>query len=247
MTHGENSRGPERTGTGVIRETAEPFEYFVEFLTVKHVPQLASLQHAILEVAPKPLPLYVRDEQFFGKCASECGCVVGAWHGNRLIGYALLYIPQHDEENYGTDLGLPDAELRYVGHLAGSGVEPLYRGNKIQSLLVDGRASFAERAGYYHVCGEVLPSNIISIQNHLSCGYFLKGFKIDRIDPSVDNYILHRDTRVSLRRTGDISYGSVTDIEWDRQMLADGRWGFEVEKPHGAWALACGKFEVTPR
>ena len=153
MTPGENLRGTERAGTGVIRETAEPFEYFVEFLTVKHVPQLASLQHVILEVAPKPLPLYVRDEPFFAKCASECGCVVGAWHGDRLIGYAVLYVPRHGEENYGTDLGLPDDELRYVGHLAGSGVEPLYRGNKIQSLLVDARAVFAESAGYYHVCG----------------------------------------------------------------------------------------------
>ena len=230
------------TGSGTIRETGEPFRFSVGFLADHDADRLLRLQGEILEVAPKPLPLYVRDREFFARCASECGCVVGAWHEDRLIGYAVLHVPRAGEENYGAQLKLSKTELDHVGHLGGSGVHPRYRGNRIQSRMVELRRAYAHAAGYYHMCGEVLPTNIMSIQNHLARGYFLKGFKVDHFGLSV--YLLHGDARESPRRldTGDAPETPVGDVAAYRRMLDGGWWGFDVTRRDDAWYLAYGKF-----
>lgn len=202
-----------------------------------------ALQRAILDAASKPLPLYVRDRDFFARCAAERGCVAAACHGDRLMAYAVLYVPQPGEENYGVELDLPQSELAHVSHLAGSGVHPLYRGNRLQSRLVDLRCSYAHAAGYYHMCGEVLPTNVISIRNHLERGYFLKGFKVDRFDLSV--YLLHRDTRVSPKplRGVDRPESSIDDAATYRRLLAEGYWGFRVARRAEGWRVVYGRFE----
>jgi GNAT superfamily N-acetyltransferase len=230
------------SGEGTIRETGDPFAFSLRFLTGRDAAEVYRLQQRVLEVAPRPLPLYVRDREFFARCAVERGCVVGAWHEDELIGYAVLHVPLPGEENYGAQLRLPDAELGHVGHLGGSGVHPRYRGNKIQSRMVDLRRAYAHAAGYHHMCGEVLPSNIISIRNHLDRGYFLKGFKIDRFELSV--FLLHSDTRGSPRRLDetDMPEAPIDDTATYRRMLQAGRWGFRVTKRDDRWNLCYGRF-----
>ena len=230
------------TGAGIIRKTGEPFECSFGFLSAVDIDRICQLQSEVLAVAPSPLPLYVREHDFFAKCIEGRGCIVGAQHGENLIGYAVLCIPGSGEENYGVELGFAQSELEHVGHLAGSGVHPDYRGNGLQSCLVDLRGFYALSAGYHHLCGEVLPGNAISIQNHLSNGYFLKGFKIDRFDLSV--YILHCDMRVEPELADDnkTTEAPIHDVATYRRMMDAGLWGFGITDRDGTPHITYGKF-----
>jgi len=187
------------------------------------------LHRIIIATLPQPLLLYERPPEFFVDCTGDCGCVFGAFHGDRVIAYAALYRPRPGEENYGNDLGLPQTELPHVGHLAGSAVDPEYRGNGLQRALVQLRTEFARRTRVRHMCGEVLPQNVISIANHLAKGFFLKAEKIDRV--GLTCYLL--DRRVDVERLAgsapsDIVERSARDPEACCEVLRSGRWGFEV-------------------
>ena len=163
-------------GAGTIRNTGEPFEYRIRLLGDSDVDEICRLHRLILNSLPDQLLLYERDSDFFAGCVRGQGCVVGALAGDALVGYATMWFPGPGDDNYGTYLDLPRDELPHVAHLAGSSIHPRFRGNGLQLQLLRLRTAFASGAGYYHQCGEVLPGNVISIENHLSCGYFLKDF-----------------------------------------------------------------------
>ena len=240
MPRSEKGRAITVVGNGVLKHTGEPFQYRLGFVTGDDAASVVRLQGQILSVAPKPLPLHVREEKYFKQCAGESGCIVGAWHGDRLIAYSVLDVLSEREENYGALVGIPTDELHCVGHAAGSAVHPDYRGNNLHKSMIVLRNDFALANGYVHVCGEVLPTNVASIRNCLSRGFFLKGFKVDKF--GLNAYLLHKDLRVALQLTDEpTKEWDINDVEWYRRMLDDGYWGFRLAK-RGDWLLTCGRF-----
>ena len=229
-------------GYGTIRESDERFRYTIRVLNRDHVEQVWTLQQTVLAPLSPPLPLYVRDQAFFLRCMKEVGCVVGALHEGRLIAYATLHAPESEEENLGVDLDLPDSELRYVAHLAGSAVDPVYRGNHLQSHLVDLREAFARQAGFRHLCGEVVPDNSISIGNHLTLGYLLKGFRIDCLGEP--NFVLDKELRRQPRLLTpfDLRETVVDDVVGFLAMIRDGRWGFRTVNRQNGPHIVFGRF-----
>ena len=242
MTQLDLVRQTVATGSGTVRNSGEPFEYTVRYLTPHDIEQLGMLQHAVLRVLPPPIPIYVRDAVFFHRCITERGCVAGAWHGDRLVGYATLHVPENRDENYGVDLGLPEEELPYTAHLAGSAVHADYRGNHLQARLAELRDTFAREAGFRHLCGEVYPSNFVSIQNHLNVGYFLRGFRIDcHGDP---NFMLHKELNHQPRLLDphDLRESEADDVTRYRVLLQEGRWGFRAVVKDGTGSIVFGHF-----
>ena len=234
-------------GAGTIRDTGEPFEYRIRLLGDSDVDEICRLHRLILNSLPDQLLLYERDSDFFEGCVRGQGCVVGALAGEALVGYATMSFPGPGDDNYGTCLDLPRDELPHVAHLAGSSIHPRFRGNGLQLQLLRLRTAFASGAGYYHQCGEVLPGNVISIENHLSCGYFLKGFRIDdfRFDQEgVPHFILHQDTRRQPRRKESVNPldSSIDDIAIYHRRLDEGLWGFRVFYKARGPRLAFGLF-----
>ncbi len=231
------------SGNGTIRRTGEPFAYSVRFLEPADIGLLLGLHREVLAAMPEPLLLYERDHSFYHQCTTNSGCVVGAFHDKAMIGYAALFTPGPEDENYGTFLGLEEADLRRVGHLAGSAVHPDYRGNRLQRLLVDVRGAYAHKAGWHHLCGEVLPSNVISIVNHLSKGYYLEGFRIDCF--GLPCFILHNDmsSSPSLVPGREVVELPLKNMDGYQEMMREGRWGFEVVKPCGVYHIRFGLFE----
>ncbi len=234
-------RHREIPGRGTFRAGGGPFRYTIRVLAPEHADEVWRLQEKVLEPLDPPLPLYVREPEFFRRCMTESGCVVGAFHQGRLVAYATLHAPGRTEENLGADLGLSSAELPFVAHLAGSAVDPDYRGNHLQSVLVELRETFAREAGFRHLCGEVIPGNAVSIRNHLSVGYYLKAFRIDRLGEP--NFVLDKELRgprpllpVSLTEA------RVDDVEEYRRMMRDGRWGFRTTERDGATWISFGRF-----
>jgi len=227
---------------GYFRGSGEPFPYVVRLLGADDVDRLMELHEEIIASLPDPLILYRRDACFFRECVTE-GCVAGALDGERLFAYAALFVPGLARTNYGRDLGLEGDELMAVGHLAGSAVAPPYRGNRLQRELVALRNRYAVRSGRHHMCGEVVPTNVISIINHLAEGFYLSGHRID--DYGDRCYVLHADLRHEPSRVpGDETVEiPVSDIAGYVELIADGRWGYRVEKRDEVWHLLFGRFE----
>ena len=171
------------------------------------------------------------------------GCVAGAYHGPRLISYAALFVPGLDPGNYGRDLGLEGEDLLAVGHLAGSAVSVPYRGNRLQRELVALRNRYALRSRRHHMCGEVVPGNVISIINHLAEGFYLTGHRIDDFGDRC--YVLHADLRHEPRRVPDDVALETDPSDLDRyvELVDDGRWGFEVDRREDGYHLRYGRFE----
>lgn len=241
-THLDDLRRTELPGYGVLRESGRRFRYSVRVLDSHHVDEVLGLQEIVLSPLRPPLPLYVRDQEFFLKCIDEIGCVVGALHEGRLIAYATLHAPGVHGENLGTDLGLTGGALNSVAHLAGSAVHPAYRGNRLQSRLVELREEFARQAGFEHLCGEVIPGNSISIRNHLAVGYFLKAFRIDRLGEP--NFVLDKELQCGapMLRPCELAEASTDDIRGFREMMRRGRWGFRTADRALGTVIEFGRF-----
>ena len=93
------------------------------------------------------------------------GQVIGAWQGRALVAYGVL---QHDLLAYDDPravLGLP-AEAR-VGKLAGAAVEPAWRGQGLQRVLITQRMAAAAGATVFATAA---PGNPASWRSLLACG-----------------------------------------------------------------------------
>lgn len=228
-------------GRGRFRSGGEPFEYESRLLSTSDIDGLVELHEEVMDSLRDPLLLYRRDADFFHECVTE-GCVAGALHGARIIAYAALFVPGLERTNYGRDLGLDGDELLAVGHLAGSAVSPPYRGNRLQRELVALRNCYASRSGQHHMCGEVVPTNVISIINHLSQGFFLSGHRIDDFGDRC--FVLHADLRREPRRVADdpVVEAPISDLERYVELVDGGRWGFEVVKEETGYSIRYGHF-----
>ena len=242
----EQVRSATFSGTGTMQDSGDRFSYTVRFLFPDDVGLLHQLHRDVLAALPSPLLLYGRDRDFFAQCVGERGCVAGAFQNGRLLGYAAGWTPRTGQDNYGNDIGLASDQLPHVAHLAGSCIHPEYRGNRLHSQLVCLRSALLHAEGYYHQCGEVLPRNVFSIKNHLACGYYLKGFRIDDFrfdDQGVPHFLLHRDTRSEPQRKDEANppESLIDDIPKYRRMLDEGRWGYRIrcldEQPHLAYGI----------
>ena len=234
-------------GEGTIRDSGERFGYTIRLLGDSDLDELCRLHRVILDCLPDRFLLYERDIDFFAGCVRDQGCVVGAFDGANLVGYATMLFPGPGDENYGSYLELPGNELRHVAHLAGSSIHPRYRGNGLQLRLLHLRTAFAAGAGYYHQCGEVLPGNVISIENHLSCGYYLKGFRVDDFrfsQQGVPHFMLHLDARRQPKRreASGLLDSPIDDIVAYRRRLEEGYWGFRVSHKQRRAYLDFGLF-----
>lgn len=237
-------------GAGVVQSSSRHFSYVLRYLKESDIPAVVELHGTIVESLPSRLLLYHRDREFFAACIAE-GCVAAAFDGDRAVGYSAASVPRSAEDNYGVDLGLSRDELARVAHLSGSAVLPDYRGNGIQARLLQMRAAFMHSSGFHHQAGEVLPKNIVSIQNHLIAGYYLKGYRVDDFrfdDKGVPHFLLHMDTRTDpMREDSPDRQFPVDDIERYREMIRDGYWGCRIDFVSNVAQLLCARFTNRPR
>ena len=112
------------------------------------------------------------------ECLKEPHYTIGAYHNGKLIGFAVLYVPDAGKENLGKDIGLDDKDLDKVANIKLVIVRPDYRGNGLQKILTDKLEDEAKRKGFKVLCVTVSPDNIFSRRNIEESGYIFHSQKL---------------------------------------------------------------------
>ena len=105
------------------------------------------------------------------------GWGLGCYYQNRMIGYIMIQVTNHDEnENYPKLIGFDSQKIAETACHRGAGVHPDYRGNHLQIILQDTAANLLKKSGSskYVMC-TVSPENIVSRNNIFASGYVCRG------------------------------------------------------------------------
>lgn len=95
---------------------------------------------------------------------------LGAWHGNVLAAFSILYFPEEDEDLSLSLTGVDRAGLRAANYKLCI-VRPAFRGSGLQYRLGTALDPFARRAGAGLLCATVSPHNRHSMENIRKMGY----------------------------------------------------------------------------
>jgi len=82
----------------------------------------------------------------------------------------------------------------------------------------------------------------VSIRNHLSVGYRLKAFRIDRFgDP---NFVLDKELQPGAYSLSSIEWreSATNDVPGFRRMMRVGLWGFRTVDRRGGMNIVFGRF-----
>jgi len=114
---------------------------------------------------------------------AETGVAAG-----RLIGYGVLLTVLADGEDAGVRIGLGSNDG--LAKIAGTGVDPGFRGRGLQKALVRRRIEQAGNLGFRHVFATAAPGNTVSWRNLMAEGFAIVDVVLAY--GSLERYLLHR-------------------------------------------------------
>lgn len=185
---------------------------------------------------------------FFESVFAERGAVVGAIvpgsdaetgvSGGRLVGYGVLLTVLADGEDAGVRIGLGGNDG--LAKIAGTGVDPGFRGWGLQKALVRRRIERAGNLGFRHVFATAAPANTVSWRNLMAEGFAIVDVVLAY--GSLERYLLHRPVAVRAGTPGDAAaqtWCRADRTEDVRAVLATGLVG-PLWREHGPEGLAIG-------
>ena len=141
-----------------------------EKLSLDSIPMLLEIQEEAFEVLPSPELLRRNTYETLAVCFNRDSLVLGAYVGEEIAGFGILYAAGRDEENLAYSLdGCENPECYANAKLVI--VRPRFRGLGIQRLLIDRMVDFAKNKGFWGVCATVSPKNNYSAANLSRCGF----------------------------------------------------------------------------
>ncbi len=108
--------------------------------------------------------------------------------GGRLIGYGVLLTALADGEDAGVRIGLGGNQG--LAKIAGTGVDPGFRGRGLQRALLRRRIERAGNLGFGHVFATAAPANTVSWRNLMAEGFAIVDVVLAY--GSLERYLLHR-------------------------------------------------------
>jgi len=185
---------------------------------------------------------------FFESVFAERGAVVGAIvpgsdaetgvAGGGLIGYGVLLTVLADGEDAGVRIGLGGNDG--LAKIAGTGVDPGFRGLGLQKALVRRRIERAGNLGFRHVFATAAPANTVSWRNLMAEGFAIVDVVLAY--GSLERYLLHRPVAVRAGMPGGAAaqtWCRADCTEDVRAVLATGLVG-PLWREHGPEGLAIG-------
>lgn len=103
-------------------------------------------------------------------CLLPPHAALGAWHGDTLAAFSILYFPEEQEDLSLSLTGVDRAGLRAANYKLCI-VRPAFRGNGLQYRLGLALERYAKEAGVWLLCATVSPHNSRSMENIRKMGY----------------------------------------------------------------------------
>ncbi len=217
--------------------------YEMRFIDESYLKDILDLQETIVrKLTDKEIFRARSPDQLSHLFQKECS-FIGIFTDEGLIAYNGIDFPVFGEDNFGSDVSLPEEELDKVAHLATVAVHPDYRGNSLQKRMQSIHLRAIQDMGFEHVCCMVSPKNRASLQNIFSCGLAIKALKIKfgwRL-----RYIMHR----SLSRPGAIGPEEVrvrsSDIQGQIDLLGRGLLGYQMVVLPDGFEISYGRASTS--
>ncbi|MCR5821922.1 MAG: hypothetical protein K6F85_03265 [Bacteroidales bacterium] len=132
--------------------------------------EVVALEAEVADAVGNLALLRRNSREMFASCLSSPHYAVGAWVGERLVAFAIMYVPiDGDPEDLAPLMekptGLPSANYKLVV------VKPSFRGHKLQCRLGAMIEIEALGRGIRQLCATVSPLNSPSLHNLLSMGF----------------------------------------------------------------------------
>jgi len=201
-------------------------DYEMRFLDENATRDVFILQESIIRSLLEPEIFKGHNRDYLQELLLQERSAIGVLTDDGLIAYNLIHIPLDNKDNLGTDLNFSDSELKRVIHLQASAVHPAYRGNALQTRMIQTHLAVIRGLGFEHVCCTVSPRNPISLRNFLAAGFQIRALK-----PKFDGwwrFIMHYNTFLAAAFGKEEIKINGSDIHGQLSLLDRGFFGFEI-------------------
>lgn len=149
-----------------------PFnEFTIKKCTAEDLDEIVKIQTEALAGLPSADILRENTIEMLKECLAPPHYTVGAWYGDVLAGFSVLYYPQDDKENLAINLQGVDIDGLKNANNKLCIVRQEFRGNALQyelGLIVE---RHAVETGIKVLCATVSPKNRYSMNNMSRLGY----------------------------------------------------------------------------
>jgi GNAT superfamily N-acetyltransferase len=137
---------------------------------LEQLDEIIDMERETIEILPQPDMLRRNSLEMWRCCLQPPHRCIGVWVGEKMVAFAVLYIPLEDSEEDLSPLlfhrvDTPSANYKICI------VRPEWRGNHLQVLLGRCLEDEARRRGIRVLCSTASPKNEASIRSLLQLGY----------------------------------------------------------------------------
>ena len=214
-------------------EDAKHADIVLRFLTENDLDRLFETHLEIIQTLSHPHLLRPDAKEFMAAHLTRRGRTIGAFAGDRLVGYAVVSFPMRDSDNLGSSAGLSAEEKLRVAHFDGTGVVKQYRGRRIPRFMNKFRAGYAACTGYTHLMVTCAPMNIPNLKNLMAVGFGVVDFtvKYGGMDRLVAYCNLQRP--FSVQEENMAHHVSIKDRDGLKAAIDEKRLGLALGEKHG--------------
>ena len=141
--------------------------------TLSSFETILSMQEKTLAALPDKEILRRNTPEMLKECLTAPNVTLGAWDGDRLAAFSVLYFPHNQEEDLSLCLEGVDTEGLKAANYKLCIVDEDYRGNSLQYQLAMRLERYALSAGVRILCSTASPNNLYSTRNIRKAGYTL--------------------------------------------------------------------------
>lgn len=215
--------------------TNECEEYTTSLLTKDSLNEVIELQLLVYDGIDNKEILYLDSYEAMYEDLKNGAKIIGVRNSKgKLISYRYIGFPGKDSRNLGYDIHLPIDELDGVVHLETTVIEPIYRGNNLQSLTLGLATQLVKEEGYKHLLCTVSPYNFHSLYNVMKNGLKIKKLKKKYAknpkEEGIWRFILHRDLNNPYSNPVDLVVSKWANLKKQMELIENGYIGYEIFK-----------------
>ncbi|WP_214826342.1 hypothetical protein [Exiguobacterium algae] len=205
----------------------------VQVLTLSDLPELLSVQEAVIQALADPDHYQSLSIEEFTKLLTD-QTLIGAKSEGRLIAFRAMLIPPIDDEHLGRDIGWPTSLLERVLYQEVTNVHPNFRGYGLQThlgkLLME---QFESDDRFDVVCATVAPFNIPSMKDKFALGLRIGALK-EKYGGKL-RYIFYKPFHRLWSEPSDMIDVMMQDRKRQEMLLQDGWHGSGVFRKDDQW------------